>query len=319
MSNNPQQMVSGCKFSDWLHNSITESSDKKYRHRLFKEHSGRRSDILSELTRYIQNAHDDARKRLKKLTENSLDPLGAKAPFDPAEGYPNRFHMNTLQGYFGEIFAGLIAEHFSPFDDDGWKVPVYLFRFHGVEFQQLEILRQSGGVAKKRTGRTGDDCLAFKLDNEGKITCFLYCEAKCTSGGRSKKMIAAAYQKASESVLVDLPQIIEVLQLRFDVHSQQWLYAIQELWFQSPNYKAERRDIVSYVCGKSPVLKGLSAWLPTDNPHEAYTAKRRLEAVEIHLPDLVNLVREVYHKQDDGEILTGGYISEDEEDDFNDE
>lgn len=219
-------MIKQNSFLLWLQNSSAKSSNTSYRHRLFKEYPGRRDEVLEELTAYVQIAHEDARNRLKKLTANSLDPLGAKAPFDPAEGYPVWFHMNTLQGYFGEIFAGLIAEHFSPFDEDGWKVPVYLFRFHEVEFQHLEILRQTGGIAKKRHGRTGDDCLAFKIDDDGQITCFLYCEAKCTSGGRRKKMIASAYQKASESVLVDLPQIIDVLQQRSDAQSQKWLYAI---------------------------------------------------------------------------------------------
>lgn len=77
--------------------------------------------------------------------------------------------------------------------------------------------------------------------------------------------------------------------------------------------------MISYICGVSPIRNGLTAWLPTDNPHEAYTAQRKLEAVEIHLPDVVNLIREVYHKQDDGEALTDRCATEDEEDDFTDE
>jgi hypothetical protein len=313
-------MIKESIFSAWLCDFLHETSDKKYRHRLFKEYPNKRNETLKRLTSYIQNAHEDARSRLRKLVENPLDPLGSQPPFDPTEGYPQLFHMNTLKGYFGEIFAGLIAEHFSPFDEEGWKVPAFLFRYHGVEFQQLEILRQKGGVAAKRPGRTGDDCLAFQLDDEGRIIRYLYCEAKCTYLGRMPNMICNAYKKASESVLVDLPQIIEILQLRNDASSKQWIYAIQQLWFQGINHQSERCDMISYICGESPKRGNRLAWLPVDKPHPEYKANRRLEVVEIHLPDVESLIRAVYHKKDDSEELEGlEYATEDEEDDFTEE
>ena len=305
-------MVSGIKFSDWLHNSVTESSDKKYRHRLFKEHPGKHRDILSELTLYVQNAHEDARYRLRKLAENSLDPLDPKPTFDPAAGYPEIFHIQTLKGYFGEIFAGLIAEHFSPFGEDGWKVPAFLFRFHGVEFQQLELLRHTGGTADLRPGRTGDDCLAFTLDKEGEITRFIYCEAKCTPS-HDTTMIADAHKKVGESVFpVDLPQILEILQLRTDTVSRAWVRAVYHLWLESTEHKSEHCNMVSYICGVSPVRGGRLAWLPTDKPHEQYKAQRRLEAVEIHLPDVEQLIREVYGKPNVEDLVSVGSATEDE-------
>jgi hypothetical protein len=317
-------MITQTDFSVWLCDFLNENDDKTYRHRLFNEYPNKRSEILKELTSYVQNAHEDARSRLRKAFENPLDPLGAPPPFDPTDGYPGRFHMQTLKGYFGEIFAGLIAEHFSPFKEDGWKVPAFLFRYHEVEFQQLESLRQTGGLAKKRPGRTGDDCLAFQLDDEGQIIRYLYIEAKCTSAGSMPKMILNAYKKASESKLVDLRQIIEILQLRNDVPSKHWIYAIQQLWFQllpqGINQKSERCDMVSYICGKSPKRGGRLAWLPVDKPHPEYKANRRLEVVEIHLPDIESLIREVYHKKDDIEELTSlEYDTEDEEDDSTEE
>src|SRR5258706_14386554 len=136
-------MITQNKFSDWLCDILNETPDKKYRHRLFKEYPNKRNEILKELTSYIQDAHEDARSRLRKLVENPLDPLGDLPAFDPTYGYPEHFHMDTLKGYFGEIFAGLIAEHFSPFEQEGWKVPAFLFRYHEVEFQHLEILRHT--------------------------------------------------------------------------------------------------------------------------------------------------------------------------------
>ncbi len=309
-------MITQNKFSDWLCDILNETPDKKYRHRLFKEYPNKRNEILKELTSYIQDAHEDARSRLRKLVENPLDPLGDLPAFDPTYGYPEHFHMDTLKGYFGEIFAGLIAEHFSPFEQEGWKVPAFLFRYHEVEFQHLEILRQTGRIASKRPGRTGDDCVAFQLDEDGQIVRYLYCEAKCTYAGSRPTMILNAYKKASESVLVDLPQIIEILQLRNDASSKGWVYAIQQLWFQGTDHKSERYDMITYVCGESPIRGGRLAWLPVDKPHPEYRASRRLEVAEIHLPDVESLIREVYHKKDDIEELALGEYATEEDDGY---
>ncbi len=291
-------MTTQNKFTFWLQDFVSESDDKRYRHRLITEYPNKRNEILEELTTYVQNAHEDARLRLRKIADNSLDPFGLPAPFDPAEGYPELFHIRTLKGYFGEIFAGLIAEYLSPFDESNWKVPAFLFRYHGVEFQQLEVIRQTGRHAGLRPGRTGDDCLAFQLDDKGQIIRYLYCEAKCTPKHRTK-MIGDAYRKASESVLVDLPQVIEILKQKNDAYSVQWVRAIQQLWFQGNNHKSERYDMVSYICGISPVQEGRTSWLPTDKPREEYKAQRRLEAVEIHLPNVESLIRKVYGKKED--------------------
>ena len=57
--------------------------------------------------------------------------------------------------------------------------------------------------------------------------------------------------------------------------------------------------MISYICGESPVRGNRTAWLPTDTPHEAYKAQRRLEVVETHLPNVEVLIRNVYGKKDD--------------------
>lgn len=292
-------MITQSKFSHWLQDTVSETRNKRYRHRLLTEYPNTRDEILEMLTAYVQNAHDDARRRLRKLAPNSLDPLGLPS-FDPAKGYPELFHMNTLKGYFGEVFAGLIAEYFSPFGEDGWKVPAFLFRYHSVEFQQLELLHQTGGKAKKRTGRTGDDCLAFRFDDQGQVIRHLYCEAKCTPIHRLS-MVKKAHKTVSESFVLDLPQIIEVLQQKNDASFDQLIAAIQQLWIQGAKHKSERCDMVSYICGVDPKRDGRLTWLPTDQPREEYKAQRRLEAVEIHLPQVESLIRRVYGKIDDNE------------------
>ncbi|MDZ8026888.1 MAG: hypothetical protein RMX65_020890 [Nostoc sp. DedQUE01] len=52
--------------SKWLSNSVSESEDKQYIHRLLKEDKSQRDVILDELILIIQKAHDDARYRLRK-------------------------------------------------------------------------------------------------------------------------------------------------------------------------------------------------------------------------------------------------------------
>ncbi len=147
-----------------------ESTDHRYRHQRIIIYANKLNEFIAELTLYVQKAHEDAKQHLRKVLGNSLDPLASSIEVDPTEGYPQLFDMNTLKGYFGEIFAGLIAEHCSPFGEDNWKVPAFLFRFHLVEFQQLEQLRQTtGGKAHRNLGRTGDDCLAFQMNGKGQI------------------------------------------------------------------------------------------------------------------------------------------------------
>src|SRR5690348_6281052 len=119
-------MIVKSNFVSWLRDTPSESGDEKYRHRLLTEYHNKREEIFDELRLYVQNAHEDARRYLREVFENTLDPFATSPSFDPAEGYPELLHMQTLKGYFGEIFAGLIAEYFSPFGVDGWKVPVFL-------------------------------------------------------------------------------------------------------------------------------------------------------------------------------------------------
>jgi len=286
------------KISSWLSDSVSESGDKRYRHRLLEENPDQRREVLEDLRLYVRAAHEDARRRLRRLAGTSLDPLGSDSTYDPAEGYPERLHIQTLKGYFGEVFAGLIAETHSPFEQDGWKVPAFLFRFHLVEFQQLEILRQQGEQAKLRPGRTGDDCLAFQLDDEGRIVKALYCEAKCTPEHDSH-MIAEAHTKASQAALVDIPQLIDILLEYNDLTSLRWVEALRQRWLQDPFRDNERYDLVSYVCGKSPSRSSRRTWMDTQKPHEKYTARRRLEAVEAHLHKVEELICQIYGKEDD--------------------
>lgn len=260
----------------------------KYRHRLFKENSECREDFLPELRRMVLAAHDDACQHLREI-------LG---PENPA--YPGCLHIQTLKGYFGEVLSGLIVENFAPHGEPRWRVPAYLFRFHHVAFQELERCRQTGAAARQVPGRTGDDCLAFCLDDQGEVEKSMVCEAKCT-GEHDASLVSDAHDQLSRGL--DLPvslyQVIEVLESRRDdPEARPFAAALRRL---RQNHAARPRyDLIAYVCGRPPVRQ--ESWVPRDRPHQKYTAGRHLEVDEIHLSDVDGLVSAVYRGTNSCEV-----------------
>ncbi|MCB9418296.1 MAG: hypothetical protein H6667_00710 [Ardenticatenaceae bacterium] len=281
---------------DWLETPCDiplSTNPSHYIFRLLKEnHECRNDKVIDELKNIIQKAHEDAKRKLRRVAEFSLDPLETKMK-DPTIGYPEMLDIVTLQGYFGEIFAGVIAENYDHFGENSWEVPAYPFRFHNVAFSTLENWRQTGKLPKRIPGRTGDDMLAFLKNKEGKITRALVCEAKCTRNHDSR-LISDVHKKASSAnpKPVDLMNLIEILRDYEDEDSKNWENALRELYHRNVNENYERVDLVAYICGKSPV-RNLSHISP-EKPHDQYTAKRKLEAVEVHLKEIKELVQTIY-------------------------
>jgi len=182
------------RLNRWLSNTVNQSTDGRYRHRLLVENPTRRASKMSELREFVDIAHEDVRRHLRDVARFNLDPLEEPLENDPAEGYPQCLHIETLKSYFGEIFPAIIAENLSPFGETGWKVPAFMFRLHLPAIQQLEDIRQTGIPAGKVPGRTGDDCLAFRRDNNGRIIRALCCEAKCTKD-HQRHLIKDAHTK----------------------------------------------------------------------------------------------------------------------------
>jgi hypothetical protein len=283
------------EITSWL--TIDKSSGAKghYEHALGQENGGDRSKILPSLKSLMSEAHDDARSRLRRLAANTLSPFSGSVPAkDPAEGYPQRLHIQTLKGYFGEALAGAIAENFQPFGKDDWKVPAFLFRYHTVAFQHLELLKQTGEPAKMLPGRTGDDCLAFRRTEAGKIVAALFCEAKCTAD-HSSKLINDAHEKSSlrNVIPVDLLQLVEILKDSSASDAAKWIESLQELQLKGADSGYERLDHVTYICGQKPKKNGKS-WIPADKPHEKYTGGRKLHVAEIQLSDVEKLIKDAY-------------------------
>lgn len=250
-----------------------------------------RQEILESLRRFVEEAHEDARRHLRSFSEISLDPLDEASERDWADDYPALLHLGTLKGYLGEVLAGIICEYFAPLGEENWRVPAYLFRFHNVAIQQMIRIHQTEEAPTVVPGRTGNDCLAFLRSEEGEITCILFCEAKCTADHRSD-MIHDAHEQLSDRTLVpvSLPQVIEVLRDRGDAEAEAWVEALRQVYLGSS--ECERFDLVAYVCGRSPVAR--DSWIPTEEPHSGYSGGRRLEAVEIHLEEVASVIAEVY-------------------------
>ncbi len=280
----------------WLNHTDSMSQDQSYHHNLFTEHFEQRSLALNELKPLIELAHNDARHKLRSaLQYDSLHPLEEEKEDirDPASDYPQIFDMNTLKGYFGEFFSGLIAENFPIHGESNWKVPIFSFRWHHTALDQLDMYHQTGQIGTAIVGRTGDDCLAFVIQN-GIITKTLFLEAKCTKSHKAQT-IKDAHQKVSSLNLipVEVSRLKDILNDYLDVSGvEDWIYALTGL-LRKVNV-AERYDCVSYVCGAQPIRA--NSWISDQTPHTSYTGKRKLAAIEVQLNNVDDLIYEVYGK-----------------------
>jgi len=278
--------------NEWLSSSVTRNEDGNYSHQLLVEREGGRDKVLGQLRSYVSETHEDVRRHLRSLVSGSLDPLGAPEQ-DFAATYPGDLGLEVLKSYFGEIMAGLIAEHFSPFRIDTWKVPTFLFRFHLNALQRLESIRQTNREPGPLPGRPGDDCLAFQRNATGQIIKSLVAEAKCTRGHDTHLINNGMEQLSQENPIpVDVFRLIEILREYEDEESLGWTESLRSLLHDDVSDSHERFDLFAYTCGRSPVLR--PSWIDTNQPHPGYTAGRQLEAAELHLVNLEELVAAVY-------------------------
>lgn len=283
------------KLSEWLKDKRTDVPGGKYCHLLLIEQLDKKNDVIGELAEYFNQAYEPFRQHIRELLGYSLNPLENNADDDPARGYPENLHPLTLQGYFGEVFAGIVAEHYELLGSDEWEVPVFLFHSHDVAFQQLELARQTGNEVRRVPGRTGDDCLAFVRDSDGKIIRIMVCEAKCLTDHNATP-IKDAHEKISSSniIPVDTIKVIEALQLNSDKENTvKWINALRRVYFKKDEIK-ERCDMVLYICGRAP--KKDETWISTTTPHKSYKGGRKLMAAEIQLIDVSDIVKDVHDR-----------------------
>lgn len=314
-------------FTDWLTDAlpISDVPDKNYRHRRLDENQELRERILPGLKQVVFDAHEDARRYIRDVEGVSLDSLEIPPGQDPAAGYPGQtVHLNNLMGYLGEILTGIICEEFAPFEEARWEVPAYLFRWHLDEDRHLDQVGQVGKNPNPdkeiRPGRQGDDCLAFIMDGAGNITHALFCESKCWTRHRKKNKkkadgsvikvseVIEAHQKLSDRNLIPLDRRRLIAILRDYSPDEKpkaalWVTALRRLYFEDQRASDYQRfDLVCCVYGT--VQRSGETWIDRDTPNSAYKGGRHLEAIEIYIRDVKDIVRKVYEyeePQDDSE------------------
>lgn len=299
-SNISQEIKENGIYFKWLPGTTTHAPKRKYWHVLHKENAHKRIDAIEELKKQTCEAHQDARDRLRQIEGYELDPYGNSSIPDPAKGYPEVLDEITLMGYFGEILTGILVQVFDPFNISGWVIPAYLFRYHLDEFRHLEKIRQGyidKGKKARRIGRTGDDNLAFRMDQNGSITHALFCEAKCLQTS-NESTIKEAHKKINEPSLVplDRQQLIEVILSSKRPDKDKWILALRQLG-QKPIPAYQKMNLIGYICGNAPSNKRTrTSWIPSDRPHPEYKDKHHIQVFEVHISNILDLVKQVYGK-----------------------
>ncbi len=282
--------------------SHTISAHPRYRLRLWRENRSALAAIQPELIAYVNEALEDARRRVRRGFEDDLSPFNDPAR-DPAANYPQLLHRISLQGYLGETLAVIAVEHWGAHGYSDWAVPAFLFRFHDQEFQHLEAINEllrSGApydpdsTAQRRPGRTGDDALAFRKNGNNTITDVLMLEAKCLGRNNNAKIEEAHKKLAASPVRPSgVRELINLLDEYDTPEAQTWQQALLKLW--SEGYRAaNRHDAVGYACAHVPANPAEPSWMPANAPHRAYTASRKLEGMEFQFADLRILVDRLY-------------------------
>lgn len=308
-------MIRSCRISlgplkRWLVQQGQPKYSKPYRLRVWREDNAELDTVRVGLIAYVQEALNDARRKIRCGLSDPLSPFDDDEP-DPAANYPAALHRNTLLAYFGETLSGLAVEHFGAFGKDDWYVPAYLFRMHDAELQHLDVINEYlwSGIDRDpdadieiRPGRTGDDAIAFRINGEGKITHVLTLEAKCLVKSNATK-IREAHSKLS----VKRPgRSTGVRELRYILshydtpQANEWQTRLLSFW-KADYRKAKQLDGLTYAVGNRPKKDPQRiSWLPVDAPHEAYLGNRRLEAMEFQFTDIDELIELLYRSQSDG-------------------
>jgi hypothetical protein len=288
--------------NEWLVAQSLNGSHPRYCLRVWRENQSAWAVLEAEFRLYVDEAFDDARRRLRRGFEDTLSPFDDPST-DPAANYPAQLHRVTLQGYFGELLALLAIEHLGAHGQSDWVIPAFLFRFHDQEFQHLELINERlrrGEIHdpdegdEVRPGRTGDDGLAFRINESNVITDVLTVEAKCLTRSSNAK-IEEAHQKLAQGG--PLPSgIRELINLLGEYDTREaniWREALLRLW-RGGYRTATRRDTLAYICGHIPSQAGRIAWMPVDQPHPVYTIARELEGMEFQFEDLAGVITAVY-------------------------
>jgi len=284
----------------WLVEQALPISHPQYRLRVWQESHPEFAAIQEDVIAYIDEAFDDARRKVRRGFEDDMSPF-TSLETDPAANYPALLNQVTLQGYLGEMLAVMAVEHWGALGQKDWCVPAMLFRTHVQEFQHLELINQRllagetfdiNAVREMRTGRTGDDALAFRISREGKIVDVLTIEAKCVRT-HNAETVREGHEKLSAGARrpTGIGELISLLADYESESAQLWQQALLELW-HGGYHNIPRHDAISYATGTVPHRR--ITWLPVNFPHASYTQSRNLIGYELHLADIPTLLNVIF-------------------------
>lgn len=300
------QMIRNCrlpisKLNSWLVTSTNTNGTNQFHLRLWRENRAALPAILPDVLAYLEEAFDDARRRLRRGFEDTLSPFSEPA-LDPAANYPRALHQVTLHGYLGEILGVLAVEHWGAGGFQDWEAPAFLFRFHEQEFQHLEEINERvrrGEIYEPdenrelRLGRTGNDGLVFRLSEQNVITHVMSLESKCLNVNNNQKINDAFGKLSAAGPLPSgVRELIEIMR-DYDHIPKARIWQEALLRYRSNDYlTAQRIDGVAYSCGRIPHPPRMT-WMNQEAPAPTYTATRRVEAMEFQISDLAGLVQQV--------------------------
>ena len=158
----------------WLRQ--TEALNGNYGHLLLEQAVPGDQAPLAELRAYFEFAHLDAREVFHAAARIDLHP-DAGAPGAHAQ-YPGCLPSTARRGLFGEVMTGLLTESYDFVGGHEWRIPIFLFRYHGEVGAYIFDLARDPGRVRQVSGRHGNDFIALSLDGDGNVVRFIAGEAK---------------------------------------------------------------------------------------------------------------------------------------------
>ena len=291
--------------------SDTSAGSGSYGHLLLEQTVPDFDDAtVAALRPYFESAHADAREVFHRAARISLHPepiaRGANAT------YPNCLPPKAIRGLFGEVMAGLISEAYPLVGGKSWKVPIFLFRFHGPVERYIFDLVQDPARVKEVHGRPGNDFIGLEIAPDGSVTGFIAGEAKWRTGLTPSTMTAimkgdgtgkgaarvyhdnGVWNEINTGLAVPqgLQQICDLLTIKDRDGHAATILSLDKALLGGP--APPRTDLVLIAGNLAKTrAKGIT-YLPTGAPPPDYKVKRPLQVVELVLADGEKLIDRLY-------------------------
>jgi hypothetical protein len=299
---------------DWLESHST--TNDKFGHLLLEEKDSDILAILEALKPYFESAHFDARNVFHYEIGIDLHPDADGSEMLPIQ-YPNSLSSTSQRGLFGEVFAGLVTEHYDFVGNHRWQVPIFLFRFHQDARNYLFNLARNPDNQRQTMGRLGTDFVGIELDQNSAVSRFISGEAKWRStltpsvvetlmhgnliddpAGTGLKVRAGngVWNEINNDPLVPhgVRQLTQLLKEHDPQRYDAAIFSMERaLILRSPE-PLPRTDLVIIVGNGGARRNPMECQLPNERMPEEYTAGHDLQLVEVYLEKGEDLIDALY-------------------------